>query len=182
MGAENSITHSKNNTSCIGSKNKLNKVKDRNTGTRHAGQDETGREGELGGAAFEQNLVSVRSVRQRRRAQWEYRVKGSDPRKLGLEGSWREAKLVPAGQRPRGETEPGGGRYWEISYHKMVYMSEGTGLASLRSRAGSQEGWAEYRAGAETAVLGRDFLAWEASILLLRLFNWLKQVHPDFSG
>ena len=26
---------------CIGSKNKLNKVEDRNTGTRHAGQDET---------------------------------------------------------------------------------------------------------------------------------------------
>lgn len=44
---------------CIGSKNKLNKVEDRNTGTRHARQDETGREGELGGAAFEQNLVSV---------------------------------------------------------------------------------------------------------------------------
>ena len=43
---------------CIGSKNKLNKVEDRNTGTRHARQDETGREGELGGAAFEQNLVS----------------------------------------------------------------------------------------------------------------------------
>lgn len=53
MGEENSIGHSKNSKDCIGSKNKLNKVEDRNTGTRHARQDETGREGELGGAAFE---------------------------------------------------------------------------------------------------------------------------------
>ena len=50
------------------------------------GQDETGREGELGCAAFEQNLVSLCDLYSRGSGAWlEYRVKDSDPHKLGLE-------------------------------------------------------------------------------------------------